>query len=403
MNIAGITNQDTLRIADTEDFTSVRHMLVDAGFSETVLRKRFAIYSPRELFSCGISKATQRNDLLENLLRLFVLEESVKKADLITNGVSSEVCSAMERLDLVRSFPHAPDYYTASVRLQPVGTLILASDRHILTEGPSGTVRFETVYDPWDESARDYLEFLPRKQCNRFLELCAGSGVAALVAASDFAEHAWASDISERCSHFTLFNIRLNAIQNVCPTTGNLFCALKNMEFDYIVVHPPYLPSHVNPCLYRDGGQIGDELITKIVEALPRYLSPGGYFYAHSVVPERRSTKLEDRLRELLGEQSKNFDLAVVTLKETSRVKYCGHLRRQRRHARADVERLCSLFEACDIESFVDCSFLLHRRVGNRPVITARNPAIEPKRLEQLIELGKSGRTKATVFCGSTA
>ena len=43
-----------------------------------------------------------------------------------------------------------------------------------------------------------FLDVMPNEPCDSFLELCSGTGIAALVAARDFAKHAWATDIADR-------------------------------------------------------------------------------------------------------------------------------------------------------------------------------------------------------------
>jgi len=43
--------------------------------------------------------------------------------------------------------------------------------------------------------------------------VCAGSGIAALIAAPN-ATHAWAADLTERSTHFARFNAQLNGFDN---------------------------------------------------------------------------------------------------------------------------------------------------------------------------------------------
>src|SRR5579875_2447502 len=73
------------------------------------------------------------------------------------------------------------------------------------------------------------------------LDLCAGSGVLAMVAALEGAAHVTAVDVSRRA----VVAVRLNALLNgvrVEALRGDLFVPLSGRRFDLIVTNPPYLP-----------------------------------------------------------------------------------------------------------------------------------------------------------------
>src|SRR5579863_1619450 len=283
---------DVLRISTDDDFSLARQCLRGGGFSADGLVRRFGARNTREGLA-RISRTDLNDDLLSILTRLFLLEESVKKESLRRARVTERICAAFERLDLIRTFPYAPSHYTATVRLRAVGDLVLTCDRSVRIDANTLVEPSDTVYDPLDKPAWQYMRFLPDGRCRRFLEMCAGSGIAALHAASSFADHAWACDISQRATHFIKFNMHLNAVTNVNVLTGDLFDSLDGQEFDCIAAHPPYLPAMRNSSLYSAGGQIGDELLVRLICGLPQHLANGGFFYASGAVPDRKAMKFE--------------------------------------------------------------------------------------------------------------
>ena len=77
----------------------------------------------------------------------------------------------------------------------------------------------DIVYPALTQSTREFLLFLPDETCESFLEVCAGSGVAAIQAAG-YARQAWATDLAHRSAHFAAFNAALNDTQNVTVSKG---------------------------------------------------------------------------------------------------------------------------------------------------------------------------------------
>lgn len=83
---------------------------------------------------------------------------------------------------------------------------------------------------------------IPASPCERFLELCCGTGIAALLAARNGAKHAYAFDIAARSVPFAEFNRRLNGLESVTIREGDLYSPSAGERFDRIVAHPPYVP-----------------------------------------------------------------------------------------------------------------------------------------------------------------
>ena len=155
---------------------------------------------------------------------------------------------------------------------------------------------------------------LPAEPCERLLDLCSGSGIAALEAASTYAGSSWAVDITGRSTAFAEFNRRLNGIDNATVLEGDLFEPVAGLRFDRIVAHPPYVPASATKWIFQDAGAVGEEIVRGIVAGLPRHLSPEGRFYCLSLGMERQDEPLENRIRGWLGESESQFDVMVASI-----------------------------------------------------------------------------------------
>src|SRR5207245_1035784 len=158
--------------------------------------------------------------------------------------------------------------------------LYIVSDRSRPEEGVEGQPPEDFVYPAIVPNTELLLELAPCQPCDAFLDLCSGTAIAALVAAKSGARQAWAFDITGRSTHFAEFNRRLNGIANMTPATGDLYEPAGDLTFDRIVAHPPYVPVYRPQLIFDSGGHDGEQIVRRIIEGLPRYLRPGGRFYA---------------------------------------------------------------------------------------------------------------------------
>src|SRR5690606_36116914 len=132
-----------------------------------------------------------------------------------------------------------------TVRLYPTEGLYIISDLDPEAPGAAELDELEPlvhVFSAITSLTGSYMKQLPDTPCERFLELCGGTGIAALVVAR-FAGHAWTADITARSTAFAAFNAQLNGLSNVSAVQGDLYEPVRGMTFDRIVAHPPYVPA----------------------------------------------------------------------------------------------------------------------------------------------------------------
>lgn len=113
----------------------------------------------------------------------------------------------------------------------------------------------------------------------RVLDLGTGCGVQALVAA-EYADLVVATDISARAVRYARLNAALAGATRIEVRSGDLFAPVAGERFDRIISNPPFV---ITPRVegvpeydYRDGGEVGDALLARVIAGLGVHLDPGG-------------------------------------------------------------------------------------------------------------------------------
>ena len=301
-----------LLLEESKHFGLVRDYLRGAKFSERVLCDQLGLKGLNELLSNSRMDVTLEGEYSElgYLARLFLFGESLATREL-GSVFPQPVLEAFGNLGLLSVDPAAADHVMAPVAMYPLGRLFIASDRWTMPDNTDPVLPDDFVFPAITANTSQFLATLPQTRCDSFLELCSGTGAAAL-AASPQAKCAWAVDITERSTEMAEFNRLLNGFQNVRAVRGDLYEGLGDLSFDRIVAHPPYMPV-LNPAqVFYDGGVDGEQVTRRVVEGLPRFLRPGGFLYCLAQGSDRKGAPFEQRVRNWLGEGQSNFDVAIV-------------------------------------------------------------------------------------------
>jgi len=369
-----------LRIGDPAQFRELRDLFHGAGFTVEGVCKRTGcsdMYSFQTLDE-GRPGSEEVVDSLDLLIRLFMDSVALPLPG-IEGLLPDGLLDVLRELDLVERDPVDDGRIRATVLLYPVEGLWITSDTRWIPPDPdeSGPIdRVDVVYPAITGSGRIFQQSLPRDPAERFLELCAGTGIAALMAATR-GGNAWAVDITARSTHFARFNAALNGLDNVTALQGDLYSPVEGLRFDRIVAHPPYVPAAKTQIIYRDGGRDGEEITRRIIQGLPRFLAPGGRFYCTCVMSDRKDAPLESRIRELLGEEEQEFDVALFTSATSSLEEDFAERLRVRSLSPREVEALRELFASLGVERIVGGTMVIQRRAGPRKTFTFRKSAGE--------------------------
>jgi len=354
-------------------FAELREFLRSAGYTEEFLRARFQL-ERAEQFELDREKRAPLPEAVsaaDVLTALFLAGEfaSLAEAERLMGRHGVDLLSGMGLLaiDAAGSRCHA------SVALYPVADLHIASDRwsnpdDALFEAPN-----DTVYPAFIPNTRLFLEHVPLGACGGFLDLCAGTGIAAIMAAGQGAREAWAGDIAERCTRFAEFNGRLNGVANFRAATSDLYGSLAS--FDRIVAHPPYVPALQPKWIFFSGGEDGEQITRRIVEGLPAHLNDGGVFVALTMGTDRSEAPFEGRIREWLGERGGEFDIALIVRRILDPYDFAARANPQTGGSREESAAWKKLFGRLGVESLVYGLVAIQRRSGARRTFTVRRQA----------------------------
>jgi SAM-dependent methyltransferase len=308
-----------LRVGSSGDRDALIACFTRAAFREAAVCRSLAIPSLDGLdgdIRANIDASAGARDILDALVRLFVVGMPVDQARLESVMTPGEIATFIDT-DLIRSAGdngEGDDWY-APVRLVPLSDgsgsgreLLIASDRPDDVDGIRRQPFSDVVFSGHNPLTRQFLSLLPRTPAAAVLDLCSGTGVAALAAART-APRLVCVDVTDRATHFANFNRWINGAENVEVRRGNLFEPVAGEWFDRIVAHPPYVPTLFETAIYRDGGETGDQVLREIVRQAPQHLCAGGTFHFLSIGLDTASAPFEARVREWLGESSGEFDI----------------------------------------------------------------------------------------------
>jgi len=363
-----------LHLEPASAFDTLRSFLQEIGFEEDEACRRLDIESLDRFRALRDGRPDAAPvDAFDVLIRLFLDTEPMRWSE-ARALVPDAVMDALQALGLVRDHRDDPSRVVANVLLYPTESLYIASDVAALPDSDAPRW-WDLVYAAITTNTRNFLATMPRDRCTAFLDLCSGTGVAALAAASRFADHAWAIDVAERSTEFARFNARLNAVDNVTMLTGDLYAPVEDLTFDCIVAHPPYVPARETRMVYRDGGSDGEEVTRRIIAGLPRHLRPGGSFHCTCTATDRTDAPLEQRLRAMLGESADEFDVAVVVRSEFDPTEYYVRLAIAGRGTWPEAEEWHHHFARLGVTKMVYALIAIHRHERGHAPFTVRRRA----------------------------
>jgi len=393
-----------LRLEPSPDFACLRDFLRNSEVTEPSICRRVGMAGLNEFLAGDRSRGilTGESDTLGVLIRLFLFGEALG-VQVLKSVFPAKVLEAMEDLGLLTSYQPAASQpalaslpgggaaevaegaeMCATVALYPVGKLFIVSDRWTRPDGPVGELPADFVFPALTPNTSQFITTLPHEPCESFLELCSGTGVAALEAARRGSRAAWAVDITERSTKAAEFNRLLNGLEQVTILQGNLYEGLGDLTFDRIAAHPPYMPALDRAQIYYDGGADGEQVTRAIVMGLPQHLRPGGCFYCLAQGSDREGAPFEQRARTWLGAAQSEFDVLVIARQEQSPADAAMGYAVKSKGGGGVAKRMREALAALRIQSMVYGWLIIQRSAEPRPVFTARRSASPKSRREEI-------------------
>ncbi len=349
----------------------LREFFAAAGYTEAAAitaRLGLARLSDYELARARREPLPPVASTLDVLISLFLAGDFVEPAAAAAH-LPPAATTLLERAHLLH---HAPGGLCATLHIYPIGELLIASDRWDNPDGSDSGADRELVYPALNANTRRFLDLLPATPCEAFLDIGAGTGVAALAAVGHGAAHAWAADIAETSTVFAEFNRLLNGVEAATAVTSDVYDQLGGLTFDRIVSHPPYVPSILPRWVFYNGGEDGEQITRRVVEGLPAHLRPGGLGFILTMGSDRRDGAFEQRARAWLGEAAPEFDVAFLVQRTISASMFAARTNPNQVRTQEEFLALSALFARAGVESLQQGLLLFQRRRGSRHTFTVR-------------------------------
>lgn len=364
-----------INLLSDDAFLQLRTLLAEHGFTDRGVRAHTGTeslfdFSPGKHARSGTTPVEQPLDVL---VRLFMDSESLTRA-VVEAQLGADAYALLVSFGLLATHPERTDECVATVLMYPTVGPWLVSDRAASIGGTAGRkatadnpLAGDVVYPALTMSVRAFLSTLPTGPVDDYLELCSGTGVAALMGAATGTARAVAVDITARSTAFADFNARLNGLANVTALEGDLYQPVAGRTFDVIVAHPPYVPSTGTEYIYRDGGDDGEQITRAILGGLADHLAPRGVFHCTCIISSRAGEPAAHRVRTMLGDASAEFDMVFLRngtarMIEQLRKELMSPDDRKQREARIKLQR----FEELRVESVDFCTIVLRRHGASR-------------------------------------
>ncbi|MGQ0646598.1 MAG: methyltransferase [Gemmatimonadaceae bacterium] len=351
----------------------MRSRFLEASYDESTVARRLGgrnLIAVKRLVDGRTTLRGEVDDANAAFIRLFIDGEALP-LELLRRLVGGEALDALSALALLVPAPADPESLEPTVQLCPTHGLLIASDLHPVTPNSEG-VRQDFVYSANNELTTQFLSVIPDAPGARVLDMCAGTGVAALRAVKGGAASAVAADLVPRCVHFARFNARLNGFEDrVTVLESNAWSALEGELFDLVVAHPPYVPALAHRLDFRDAGEDGEDVTRRIIQGLPSHVRPGGRMILRAALSDRRGASIAQRVRGWLGAPEGEFDLVQLeTLSYGPMEAYQSISKGLRDYV--DCERWLRHFAALEVERFAICLLELRRDALGRAPMTER-------------------------------
>ncbi|MEO8128055.1 MAG: methyltransferase [Bryobacteraceae bacterium] len=350
-----------------EQFAALRQILTDAGYQEAEICARAGVSRLDQIITSA-DRQEQTPPLEDTLDALTWLLLEGRPLPLTAAGslLPRGLASLLREFELLEE---STDGLHCPVALYPAENLYLVSDR--VSDAA------DSVYPAMEGNSRRFMDVIPREKCHAFLDLCTGSGIAALVAARDFAGEAFACDLGGRAAQFAEFNRRLNGLSNLVVKQGSLYEPFAGRKFDCIVSHPPHVPVLSPKNLFSDGGDDGEQVGRQIVMSLPEYLTPGGEFCLLSMGLDTRDAPFEQRARSWLGDANPEFDIAFIARKSVDPAEFITNAVMRGSTALEQAGRWKDLFQSRRATALVYGTLLMRRKKERRAPFTVRRQSGE--------------------------
>jgi carbamoyltransferase len=307
---------------DMKALRRLQRSLVSAGYTESAIYEALDIqyFNMITLFNLPIflDFKLREQTPFNKIVKLFLLSQSIERQALLEGLFDEEDLESLKRMSILSE---ADGMIRASIDIFPCMGIFIATDHHFTEDKSPRAVMF------LGKDSYTLARGTIRKPVSNTLDLCTGSGVQALLAASH-SGHVIGVDINPRAVNFANFNRIFNEICNVTFLEGDLFEPVKGETFDLVIANPPFVPSSERRAkvFFRDGGFTGETILEKILGALDHALSEHGTCQIITQLLFRGTSDYVDHLSCFLGRKALDI-LVLASNNQTVELFVMGHLK----------------------------------------------------------------------------
>ena len=297
-----------LRFSNTDDIRGLREALVATSYNAARMNEYidWRLGSTSPFNSAPSLLYSMRGDSkLRAITALFLLQMPVSErqaADALEPAGIAELIDA----GLLR---RENDSIYAQFRIIPSLNTFVVCDLKLFGRHPAQDYVLGTSI-----SSATLMAATIRKPSRRTLDLCAGSGIQALAAATHSGT-VIAAEKNVRAIRLGEFSAILNGVSNVEFRESDFYSAVEGERFDLIVANPPYVISPEREFQFRDGGMGADRVGEHIIRNAPRFLEEGGYCQMLCDWANYKGTSFEQRLSSWAA--GAGCDMAVIRSEST--------------------------------------------------------------------------------------
>jgi SAM-dependent methyltransferase len=374
-----------IRLGTKEEFRRLREELLRLGFVQENMEGHFHLRHISEAQFEVHAKGSEVSNSFQVLAALFLQGKSVE-GQALRQAIGDATFDLLQTLGLVEPYGQG-ERYIATVTMYATNGLYIVSDRWCGIDGQPFQPPADVVYPAVLGTTRGFLAMIPSSPCERFLEVCCGTGIAAFLAARNGAKRAYAFDIAARSAHFAEFNRRLNDLDNVTIGRGDLYAPAAGNTFDRIVAHPPYVPVLGPKYVFYDGGEDGEQITRRVIQELPAYLEERGLLVCVSLGSDRVDEPFEQRVRSFLGGRHEEFDVALFVRSEMEPAIQALNDVVRGRGSVEQVQRWREVLQKLRIVTFVFGGIFIYRHGEKRKGYTIRRTMAEKAGLPEIEKL----------------
>lgn len=282
-----------LNLLSPEDSRKLCAFFLDAGYTETTLRKHLAaaeLPSPQLRNHARLHDRTSGPTALNALLRMFWIGDGLE-AKYVSGLLGDEFVSLLLASGLVHQEGSllVPDF----MLLHVFGFLVVS-------DHPNAILRKQAEMVLWpNPTSKLLMRFSVHKHSRATLDLGTGSGILSL-AASAHSDTVVATDLTERAVICTRFNARLNGVENIEAMSGDCFAPVAGRRFDLILSNPPFFITPQTDFIFCENPMDLDGLCRRLVKEAPSYLNEGGFMQILCEWAQIKGESWEDRVAEWL-------------------------------------------------------------------------------------------------------